>query len=273
MTKRREAFDEVAALYHEARPPYPDRLVQDLVELCGINAGVRALEIGPGTGQLTLPMAERGARITAVESGPQLAELARHHVAAFPLAEIITADFDRWVADAQFDVVVAATAFHWLDPSTRVPRCAAALRSGGKLAVIHTRWGVRTDPDPFREASRICFEIGDPEIAAKTNIAAVSSRLEDEEFPELRTSKWFTVSGHRRHVVARTYSTSQYVGLLNTFSDVRGLPESARAEFVTCIRQLIDREFGGSIERTDVYDLWVYERRPNDVDTGTENDQ
>jgi len=47
------------------------------------------------------------------------------------------ADFDRWDAtESGFDVVFAATAFHWLDPVTKFDRTAELLRPGGVLATV-----------------------------------------------------------------------------------------------------------------------------------------
>jgi hypothetical protein len=71
--RRRGTFDQAADLYDRARPGYPRALFDDLAELTGVGAGSRVLEIGPGTGQATLPLAERGCRVVAVE------RLAGHH--------------------------------------------------------------------------------------------------------------------------------------------------------------------------------------------------
>jgi 16S rRNA A1518/A1519 N6-dimethyltransferase RsmA/KsgA/DIM1 with predicted DNA glycosylase/AP lyase activity len=46
-------------------------LFEDLADLTGIGPGSRVLEIGPGTGQATLSLAERGCRVVAVELGPR----------------------------------------------------------------------------------------------------------------------------------------------------------------------------------------------------------
>jgi SAM-dependent methyltransferase len=66
----RATFDQAAGLYGRARPGYPPALFDDLADLTGIRPGSRVLEIGPGTGQATLPLAERGGRVVAVELGP-----------------------------------------------------------------------------------------------------------------------------------------------------------------------------------------------------------
>ena len=96
------------------------------------------LEIGPGTGQLSLALAPRGVRLVAVERGANLASVARRNLQQFPNAEVVTADFYEWDAlEASFDAVVAATSFHWLPESTRISRSAAILRPGGSLTLIH----------------------------------------------------------------------------------------------------------------------------------------
>ena len=62
----RETFNEDAARYDRARPRYPVQMFDDLAA-AGVAPGARVLEIGCGTGQATVPLAERGCRIVAVE--------------------------------------------------------------------------------------------------------------------------------------------------------------------------------------------------------------
>ena len=65
-------FDEIPNDY-DARPDYPPEVFELLVEHAELGPGTRVLEIGPGTGQATLPMLALGAHVTAVEPGARLA--------------------------------------------------------------------------------------------------------------------------------------------------------------------------------------------------------
>src|SRR5581483_10199355 len=71
------AFDQVAANYHRHRPTYPERLVDLACHLADLAPGDPVLEIGCGSGQLTRDLLARGRRVTAVEPGTRLTELAQ----------------------------------------------------------------------------------------------------------------------------------------------------------------------------------------------------
>ena len=154
----REVFDTVAALYDRARPRYPSALFDDLAELTGIRSGARVLEIGPGTGQATLTLATRGYSITAVELGRHLAAHARDKMASFAGVQIENADFETWPLPAEpFDLVFAATAFHWIGREVGERKSAGALREGGALAVVTTTH-VADDDEDFWIGIQGCYE-------------------------------------------------------------------------------------------------------------------
>src|SRR5689334_16353257 len=86
----RVTFDEAALLYNEIRPHYPDDLFSTLIAVTSLSAHATLLEIGPGTGQATLPLAQRGFAITAIELGDALAQMARQQLHDYNNVQIIT---------------------------------------------------------------------------------------------------------------------------------------------------------------------------------------
>lgn len=68
-TRRNESFDEAAEDYNRWRAGYPDEVVEDVVDCAHIDSSSRVLEVGCGTGQLSVPLADRGVDMVAVEVG------------------------------------------------------------------------------------------------------------------------------------------------------------------------------------------------------------
>ena len=253
----RATFGRVAHCYTAARPSYPEEMIGDLVRACGIGPGVEVLEIGPGTGQLTMPLAETGCRILAVELSEELATVARNRLSDFPKVEVIVADFDSWPIPAgACDVVVAATSFHWLDPETRIERCRVALKPGGKLAVVGTAWGVLVDTeDPFFVRSQECYSRWDPEHDPAVWQPRANEVTTFER--DLIDSGRFSHVNHFRYLVRRSYTRSEFVQLATTYSTLQSWPADRREGFLECVARMIDREFGGVAVRNDLYDLSV----------------
>ena len=137
MTEDRElrrTFDAVADLYEEARPSYPNELFDDLVDLAELNPGARLLEIGCGTGKATRPLLERGFFVMCVEMGAHLARRAHASLSGFPF-DIAVSAFETWRGPSDaFDLVFAATAWHWIDPTIGYAKAHRLLRKHGHLA-------------------------------------------------------------------------------------------------------------------------------------------
>jgi SAM-dependent methyltransferase len=121
-------FELAAELYQDARPDYPEVLFDRLLRLTEMRPGDRVLEVGAGPGKATLPLLRRGLRVTAIEPGAALAGRARANVAGHP-AEVVQVRFEDWPGPwGVFDLVAAATAWHWVDPERRYQLAAGALR-------------------------------------------------------------------------------------------------------------------------------------------------
>lgn len=256
MTERerlRQTFNEDAELYDRARPGYPPQLFADLATLSGIAPGHRVLEIGCGTGQATEPLAALGCAVTAVELGAGMAAVASARLRDFPAVRVVNAAFEDWPLPAEpFDLVLSATAFHWVDPAVRVRKSADALRAGGALAVISThhlaggfdlqecylRWDPATDPD---------FRAPRPE-EIPTGAA------------ELERSGRFGPVAVRRYEWTQTYPTAAYLDLLCTYSNHRALPATALDGLLNCVAATIQSRYDGRITKPYLTELLVAPR-------------
>src|SRR5215468_5569764 len=130
-------FNEVPELYDRVRPTYPDALFADLVAITGLHDRSSVLEVGCGTGKATRSLAALGCSLTAVEPGEGMVELARQRLATFRNIEVETSTFEEWDdCGRRFDVLVAASSWHWVDPSIGWRRAHEVLRPGGWMALL-----------------------------------------------------------------------------------------------------------------------------------------
>ena len=128
------AFDDVdVARCYQFRPGYPPALYDAILELTPGRGAV--LDVGCGTGKLAGPLADRFARVDAVDpSAPMLATAA----SSWRAASI------RWLAstaeqaslDPPYDLICAGASIHWLDHARLMPRLAQSLSNGAWLMVI-----------------------------------------------------------------------------------------------------------------------------------------
>jgi SAM-dependent methyltransferase len=201
-----------------------------------------------------VPLAERGCQIVAVELGADLATVARRNLARFPEVQIISAAFEDWPLPAEpFEVVLAATAFHWIDLVVRVRKAAGALRPGGVLATIATHHIAGGDTAFFVQA-QACYERWDPDTppgGVRLPTAAQVPAASDE----LDRSGRFGPVVFRRYEWEQSYSTVSYLEVLLTYSGHRALEPTAQVNLLDCIASLIDAGYGGRISKRYLIEL------------------
>lgn len=217
---QRLAFGRVAELYDRARPSYPATVIDELIELAGLSPGDRVLEVGAGTGKLTRLLADRGLAVLAVEPSTAMAQLARANCAQYPLVEVEQVDFERWrPAPPPLPAIVSAQAWHWVSPELRYERAAQALAPKGTLAAIWTfpHWE-QTD---LRDALRAAYRLAAPDLEADFPMhpASEPTDLAGDWQAEIDTSAGFAKPQVRMYPWSQTYSTAEYLALLQTHQD------------------------------------------------------
>jgi SAM-dependent methyltransferase len=257
----RAIFAEDAERYDRARPGYPAAMYDDLVAMTGIGPGSRVLEIGCGTGQATVPLARLGCQIVAVELGAELAELARRNLAAFPDVEVVTAAFESWPLPPEpLDLVISATAFHWIDPAVRVVKSAEALRPGGVLATVATHH-VAGGSIPFFAEMQACYERWDP--ATPKGLRLQPAEEIPMEGEEIERSGLFSTPEFHRYPTDIPYTRETYIDVLLTYSGHRAMPPDDQRGLLDCIGGLIDERYGGRIVKRYLTELRTAHRLPN----------
>jgi SAM-dependent methyltransferase len=131
------SFGAAATAYDEHRPDYAQAAVRWALESA---PGPRVLDLGAGTGKLTVTLIALGAEVIAIEPDPaMLSELRR----VLPTARALSGSAEAVPRpDASVDAVVAGNAMHWFDMDVAGPEIARVVVPGGILAGL---WNVFDD--------------------------------------------------------------------------------------------------------------------------------
>ena len=139
---RVEAWEGVAS------SPVFNRLARRVLELAAIENGDTVVDLGAGTGLLTLAAARTADNVIAVDySQPMLDRLAEHAAAAdLDGIACVRADLREVpIPDGVVDVVVSSYAFHHIDDAGKALALTEArrmLRPGGRLVVLDMMFGL-----------------------------------------------------------------------------------------------------------------------------------
>jgi len=131
VTSFKDHFSSSSADYAAFRPTYPAALIDFLASIAP--AHDVALDCGCGTGQLSVPLADRFARVIATDaSAAQIASARSHARVEYRVAPAEASG----LPDASVDLIAVAQAAHWLDLDRFYAEAHRVGRPGAALALI-----------------------------------------------------------------------------------------------------------------------------------------
>lgn len=236
-------FDTNAQAYHRYRPKCPVYILDILRRASALPSDARILEIGCGTGQLTVDIAKWQHSVVAIEKGIQLARLAAINTRTFSNVAIIAADFEQWPVPVEsYDLVVACQSFHWIEASTGIRKVYDLLSPNGRFALI---WHLDTSQKTaFWQQSSPIYQTFFPNTSSHQPLTSHADKFNQL----LAESHLFQKLQRYEYPWEITYSKPDYLGLLSTFSLQGSLPPPAQKKFFQEIGYLIENA-GGSVTR------------------------
>lgn len=261
-TEGRAAFGSNALGYDKSRPEYPTWMFDILLREKALHRDATTLEVGPGNGLATRRLIEFGASpITLVEPDTRFAGLLSDlSDYADKGCEIIYKPFEEAeLPKSSFDLIVIATAFHWLDPQTRVKRLAELTKRGGFVVLI---WNVFQDlnlPDPFHEATKsILAGLSNSPSGKPDGLPFALDRTAREA--EFLSTKCFAVSAFAESHWKLSLTPSGVRSLYEGFSNISRLPETEREALLDRVESVAKSEFSGIVERNMTSPLYIFRR-------------
>jgi SAM-dependent methyltransferase len=133
---------EVAGFYHRYRHGYPPAVIDLLAGAFGLGNADMVVDLGCGTGQLTLPIARRVRAVAGVDPEPDMLRLARRAAVEQNVPNvtwILGSDADLPVLGRLCGEIAAVTvgqALHWMDHEELFRTALPMVRPGGGVAVV-----------------------------------------------------------------------------------------------------------------------------------------
>lgn len=244
---RRDSFDSFVEAYDRHRPSYPLEMYQALFTYAGLKQGAQALEIGIGTGHATEPFLKRGCQVTAVEIGKRLAQFSRERFQAYPNLNVVNTSFEELQEpDDRFDIIYAASSFHWIPEEIGYPKALKLLKPGGTFAMFWNRHFVNRPDDALHCKIQ---EIYDRYMPEKRKHIEYDQERYGRKLTTLEGYGFREGAFHLFHSMS-LFDADEYISLINTYSDHIMMPQPQKDAMQGELRKAVE----DSGNRLNVYD-------------------
>ncbi|TKV74020.1 methyltransferase domain-containing protein [Bradyrhizobium elkanii] len=154
MTEASELFRGAAPYYARHRLGYPKDLFRSLVRVCRLADKSRAIDLGSGTGQISIPLARSIADVLSVDPNDEMIEEGRQMARTEGVENIrfvISRSEDLNEPASLFHIATIASSFHWMERETVLAKLCQMVEPDGCVAIIEReRYG--SDPDGWTTA-------------------------------------------------------------------------------------------------------------------------
>jgi len=235
-------FGRAAGDYDRYRPGFPESFFDHLDQKGWIAPGLRALDLGTGTGSLALGFAARGVVATGLDIAPDLLDVARRTATAHGLAaEFVEGSAeDTGLPGRSFDLVSAGQCWWWFDSDRAAQEAVRLLVSGGRLLICDFSY-----------------------LPLPGNVCALSEKLVLEHNPGWPRAGWrgvhpeqvqaLDVAGFRdvesfSYTVGLPFTHEEWRGRMRTCNGVGSALEPEQVErFDRDLAKLLAQEFPGEL--------------------------
>ncbi len=253
--KTSRSFDQAANTYDKTRPLFDvtaDVGIRSLLESSG--EGARILEVGTGTGRISIPMLQRGADLIGCDLS---AKMLRRQQEKYPSARLVQSDA-AWLpfASAHFDSVLVVHVMHLIGPwREALGEFKRVLKARGTFLNVSTyatvgestrvqmrdrwrSWVVSQGVDTRHPGAQSGEEV-------KNELRALGARLQEVEvvrFPHL-----YTLREELKRYESRVYS------------DTWSVPEAIYQASLAELRIWAENEFGDLDQEHEETSRFVYD--------------
>lgn len=250
-------FDNAAADYEKSRPSYVKEIYDEIFRYKKIGSDSRILEIGMGTGNAAKPFLDTKCGFTGIEPGERLIRLARKKFQGFHNFSAYCQTLqDFQCPDETFDLIYAATSFHWIPEEYGYKRVYGLLKNDGVFA----RFAYHAGPDKGRGA--LTDEIRElyRQYMHRESRPAEYSDKDAKQLAEKMTAYGFEDGTYKLYHMTKDFTADEYMALLRTYPDHMKLEPKDRERLFRGIFHAIE-DNGGIITVYYTMDLELGRKR------------
>ena len=220
-----KTFDNAALEYDKSRPMYVKEIYEDIFDYKQVNQDSRVLEIGMGTGKAAQPILDTHCHFVGIEPGEDLAALAKERFQKYENFSLYSQTLQDYKgADNSFDLIYAATAFHWIPEEYGYRRVYNLLKAGGAFArfAYHAGFdkGRRALIDEIQELYRkYMHRESRPTEFSDADAKKLTDKALDYGFIDVK---------HTLYHTTKNFTADEYMSLLKTYPDHMKLESAAR---------------------------------------------
>ncbi|WP_027863537.1 class I SAM-dependent methyltransferase [Marmoricola sp. URHB0036] len=153
---------EVAGFYQRYRRGYPPAVIDVLVDVLGLTPADLVVDLGCGTGQLSIPVARRVGAVLGVDPEPDMLALARrtadeagvHNTSWMVGSDREVTRLRAVLGQRRVAALTVGQALHWMDHRKLFSSATPMLRPGGGIAVLTNGIPLWLQDSPWSQALR-----------------------------------------------------------------------------------------------------------------------
>ncbi|KAG7345810.1 methylase [Nitzschia inconspicua] len=150
---RKTWYNDATQAYMDARPRYPSHMIRRALQEAKLYPPAHILEVGCGLGTATLPLAQLGFTITAMDPAPRNCVAARAQCQEFrhrvTIVESTLEDYQHPDGLSPISAILCPTSFHWISPDVACEKTAQLLLQSnptGRTGCLLLWWAMPPQP-------------------------------------------------------------------------------------------------------------------------------
>ena len=235
-------FDDNSEIYDNVRPGYPQEIYKTISKHIMLDKNSRILEIGAGNGIASQEIYSNWqSKMVLLEPGGNLCELLYSRFKNTKDIEVKNGYFEQYESAYLFDVIISATAFHWLDLSVKYKKSYSFLKDNGLLILYWNNYGIE-NKEMEENIQEVYNKYGNRTSDGKSSYERQMEKIETRK-NEILDSNLFNIIEHKIIKNVLEYTSEKYINLLKTFPDHTKMEE----RFFEKIKEII-KDNGNMIE-------------------------